>query len=314
MRSLSRVKGLMFLTTTSDTGSKIITQNIHKRSICLTKKYGPVSNSNALPLLTTIQQRQRYTTYNEEEVAKFRAMAASWWDPKGDCRPLHSLNELRVALIRDGLIQTGAVNEKEEMGPKPLNGLKILDVGCGGGILCEPLGRLGATVLGLDAAEENVSVANVHLEKQSNLVKNVSYACGTIEEHAEQTDVQYDAIVASEVLEHVEAVDFFIASCSKILKPGGSLFITTINRTTLSWLGAIIAAEYILKLLPVGTHDWNKFITTQEMSFTLERCGFSMKSMRGMGYNPIINKWFWQNNQDVNYACHAIKVDDGNIQ
>lgn len=251
---------------------------------------------------------QKRSTYVEDEVNKFRAMADQWWDINGDVKPLHSLNRLRTSLIRDGLINSGLVEDEHIGGPKPLTGLKILDVGCGGGILCEPLARLGAQVVGLDAAEESVAVARLHADRDPRVRDNVEYISGTIEEHAESLEHQYDAVVASEVLEHIEAVDLFIKTCSDALKPGGSFFITTINKTTASWVGAIVVAEHALRLLPVGTHDWNKFIPHQELLFMLETNGFATRLLHGMAYNPLSNTWCWLSPSSINYAVHAVKA------
>ncbi|XP_063587107.1 ubiquinone biosynthesis O-methyltransferase, mitochondrial-like [Penaeus indicus] len=247
------------------------------------------------------------TTYVEEEVAKFRLMASSWWDPHGDCKPLHSLNKLRVSMICDGLIQSGIAKPEYVEGPTPLKGLKILDVGCGGGILCEPLARLGASVVGLDAAEENITVAKLHAEQDPKVHRNVEYLYGTIEEHAETIDEIYDAVIASEVLEHVESTDLFLSTCAQTIKPGGSFFITTINKTPFSWVGGIAIAEYVLHLLPPGTHDWNKFIPRQELLFVLEKYGFVTRLVHGMGYNPLTNNWFWLSDTSINYAVHCVK-------
>lgn len=251
--------------------------------------------------------RHGRTTYVEEEVAKFRSMADSWWDPHGDCKPLHSLNKLRVALVREGLISSQVTRPELVGGPRPLTGFKILDVGCGGGILCEPLARLGATVTGLDAAQESTSVARLHADQDPRVKENVVYVHGTIEEHIQEINCKYDAVVASEVLEHVDDTELFICTCADAIKPGGSLFLTTINKTTCAWLGAIAIAEHMLHLLPPGTHDWNKFIPQQELLFLLEKCGFVTRTVHGMGYNPLVNKWFWLSNTSVNYAVHAVK-------
>ncbi|CAL4137198.1 unnamed protein product, partial [Meganyctiphanes norvegica] len=248
------------------------------------------------------------STLNEEEVNKFRAMAESWWDPHGDCKPLHSLNKLRVSLIRNNLIQSGIVNPAFVNGPQPLTGLNILDVGCGGGILCEPLARLGAQVTGVDAAQENISVAEIHAQRDHRVLKNVNYICGTIEEHSVSVgSMQYDAVVASEVLEHVDQPEVFIDSCASLIKPGGSLFLTTINKTYTSWIGAIAIAEYALHLLPPGTHNWEKFIPRQDLLFMVEKSQCHPKSVQGMAYNPVNNQWCWISNISVNYAVHAIK-------
>ncbi|KAK4309921.1 hypothetical protein Pmani_018475 [Petrolisthes manimaculis] len=247
------------------------------------------------------------STYVEEEVAKFRYMSDSWWDINGDCKPLHSLNRLRVSLMREGLVQCGTAKMEYISGPQPLTGLKILDVGSGGGILCEPLARLGAKVVGLDAAEENVNVAQLHAEQDPRVQHNVQYVCGTVEEHAEVTKDQYDAVVASEVLEHVNHPDLFIQTCAQIVKPGGSIFLTTLNKTVGAWVGAVAIAEYALHLLPPGTHDWNKFVPRQELLFILEKNGFVTRMVHGMAYNPLNNEWYWIPNTAINYAVHAIK-------
>lgn len=251
--------------------------------------------------------RNGRTTYNEEEVAKFRSMADSWWDPYGDCKPLHSLNKLRVALVREGIVNSEVSQAEHISGPRPLTGIKILDVGCGGGILCEPLARLGAKVTGLDAAEENTRVATLHASQDPRVKENVTYLHGTVEEHIQDVGCAYDAVVASEVLEHVDNTDLFIYTCAEAIRPGGSLFLTTINKTTSAWLGAIAIAEHTLRLLPPGTHDWNKFIPRQELLFHLEKSGFVTRTVHGMGYNPLINEWFWLSNTSINYAVHAIK-------
>ncbi|XP_068242353.1 ubiquinone biosynthesis O-methyltransferase [Palaemon carinicauda] len=252
--------------------------------------------------------QERESTFVEEEVSKFRSMASMWWDPKGDAKPLHALNRLRVSLIRDGLIHSGSVQTEYVGGPKPLTGLKILDVGSGGGILSEPLARLGATVDGLDAAEENVAVANLHSSRNPSVRDNISFMPGTVEEHTKSLKYHYDAVVASEVLEHIEATDLFVKTCSEALKPGGSLFLTTINKTAASWLGGILIAEYALRLLPTGTHDWDRFLQLQELLFILEKNGFVTRLVHGMAYNPLVSDWIWVKSSAINYAVHALKT------
>ncbi|XP_045606629.1 ubiquinone biosynthesis O-methyltransferase [Procambarus clarkii] len=252
------------------------------------------------------------STYVAEEVAKFRALADSWWDLHGDFKPLHSMNRLRVSMIREGLVQSRIAKPEHVDGPRPLTGLKILDVGCGGGILCEPLARLGARVTGVDAAEENISVARLHADQDSRVQQNVEYINGTIEEFKQNSDDKYDAVIASEVLEHVAATNFFIQSCVDTLKPGGSFFLTTINKTTCAWLGAIAVAERVLHIVPPGTHDWNKFVPHQDLLFMLEKNGCVTRLVHGMAYNPLVNKWSWLSNTSINYAVHAVKQCDDN--
>ncbi|KAK7074856.1 Hexaprenyldihydroxybenzoate methyltransferase, mitochondrial [Halocaridina rubra] len=327
LRQLTRVSSLRnvprMLTPTISNGSRVYSTSEEKESTEATAPPAGVRDIKVQSAASSISDsessdgsssdadrsnRRSNTTYVEEEVNKFRSMASLWWDVNGDAKPLHSLNRLRMSLIRDGIIQSGFVSPEELDGPMPLTGLKILDVGCGGGILCEPLARLGASVVGLDAAEENVAVARLHADRDPRVRNNVEYICSTVEEHAESLTNHYDAVVASEVLEHIEATDLFIKTCSDALKPGGSFFITTINKTAASWLGAIIIAEYALRLLPVGTHDWNKFVPRQELLFMLEKNGFVTRLVHGMAYNPVTNNWCWLAPTSINYAVHALKA------
>lgn len=299
--ALSMRKHDIFCTTSKDQPQDEVSIPIQEAKISSS------STNNANSNNSEHGDRDGRTTYVEEEVAKFRSMADSWWDPHGDCKPLHSLNKLRVTLVREGLINSQVARQEHVSGPRPLTGLKILDVGCGGGILCEPLARLGATVTGLDAAQESTTVARLHADQDSRVKENVAYIHGTIEQHIQEINSKYDAVVASEVLEHVDDTELFICTCADAIRPGGSLFLTTINKTTCSWLGAIAIAEHMLHLLPPGTHDWNKFIPQQELLFLLERNGFVTRTVHGMRYNPLINKWFWHSNISINYAVHAIK-------
>ncbi|KAL7635150.1 UNVERIFIED_CONTAM: hypothetical protein RMT77_014136 [Armadillidium vulgare] len=252
-------------------------------------------------------QGRRRTTFASEEVKKFESLASSWWDPNGECKPLHSLNKLRVELIRKGLHESKACDPNFLHGPQPLKGLKILDVGCGGGILCEPLARLGAEVTGLDASAESISAAELHAKANHRISSNTRYIQGTIEEHALKVSEPYDAIVASEVLEHVKSVDYFLESCVSILKPGGSFFITTINKTVQSWLGVIVIAENF-GILPRGTHDWEKLVPPQHLKSLLKKFGCHISLIHGMFYVPFYNEWYWIANGSVNYALHAVKV------
>ncbi|CAL8143942.1 unnamed protein product [Orchesella dallaii] len=203
-----------------------------------------------------------------EEIDKFEKMSSSWWDQSegGQMKELHSMNRLRVPFIRDGLLQkTGSRTEV----PNPLEGLTILDVGCGGGVLCEPLGRLGAKVKGIDPGKGNIFTATTHLSEE--LRDNISYECTSIEDFATKyKENGYDAVVMSEVVEHVEKPEDFIRIGSSLLKPGGSLFLTTLNRTMESWMGAILAWEYLLRRLPIGTHEWRRFLTPEEIARILK--------------------------------------------
>lgn len=246
-------------------------------------------------------------TINEAEVNKFRQMAETWWDPNGPATGLHSMNRLRVPFIRDGLIHTGHGHGGVAL---PLKGLTILDVGCGGGILSERLARLGASVTGIDPVNDNVACAREHARKDQSLDERLTYRNTTVEQLvADEPERKFDAVVASEVIEHVDNPQFFVATCASLLNPGGSFFVTTMSRTTTSWLGAIVAAEYILKLLPAGTHDWNKFINPDELSRFLYTANLRTRLTHGMFYIPGLNKWTWFPDTSVNYAVHAIKKE-----
>ncbi|XP_061676693.1 ubiquinone biosynthesis O-methyltransferase, mitochondrial isoform X2 [Syngnathoides biaculeatus] len=222
------------------------------------------------------------------------------------------MNDLRVPFIRDNLLN---VHKAHHPG-KPLAGVRVLDVGCGGGLLTEPLGRIGAKVLGIDPVEESIGTAQRHLSCDPDLSERVSYRACTLEElsadmaerEAGQGDVLFDAIIASEVVEHLADLETFALCCDHVLKPGGSLFITTINKTNLSYALAIVVAEQLLRIVPRGTHDWEKFISPIELERRLESNGFSVKSVQGLMYNPASGAWTWINSDAINYALHAVKL------
>lgn len=245
------------------------------------------------------------STYNEEEVDKFSKYAEGWWDERGEAAPLHALNELRVPLVRRGLGVSSS-------SPRPLRGLRILDVGCGGGLLSEPLARLGASVVGIDASIDNVQVARQHAESDTWFMDRCEelpeYRCCTVEQLArEEAEPGFDAVVASEVLEHVDSQNLFIDICCQMVKPGGSLFITTPNRTRFSWLMNIVGAEQVARILPAGTHDWNKFVTPDELNTAMSSNGLVLRLLHGMMFNPITGRWSWCSNTASSYAVHAVK-------
>ncbi|XP_026149063.1 ubiquinone biosynthesis O-methyltransferase, mitochondrial [Mastacembelus armatus] len=255
-----------------------------------------------------------HTTVDPAEMRKFQSLASKWWDEHGEFAALHAMNDLRVPFIRDNLLN---VHRACHPG-KPLTGLRILDIGCGGGLLTEPLGRLGANVLGIDPVEDSIGTAQVHLSYDPDLRDSVSYQACTLEElseaeegrEGEQGAGQFDAIVASEVVEHLADLETFTFCCNHVLKPGGSLFITTINKTNLSYVLGIIVAEQLLRIVPRGTHEWEKFISPVELERLLESNGFLVQSVQGMLYNPVSGAWSWTNSTAINYALHAVKLRD----
>ena len=195
-------------------------------------------------------------TINKEEIEKFSLIAEEWWDPEGKFKPLHKFNPIRIAYIKNNIINSLGLKNKK----KPLENVKILDIGCGGGLLSEPLSRLGAKVVGIDASEKNIKVAKIH-SKKNNL--NIKYFCASPEKF--KTEIKFDVILNMEIIEHVNDVEFFLKSCSKLLKKNGIMFVATLNKTLKSYLFAIIGAEYILRWLPIGTHEWEKFVKPMDL-------------------------------------------------
>ncbi|XP_046531580.1 ubiquinone biosynthesis O-methyltransferase, mitochondrial isoform X1 [Equus quagga] len=243
------------------------------------------------------------TTVDSSEVKTFLALAHRWWDEQGVYAPLHSMNDLRVPFIRDNLLKTVANHQPG----KPLSGMKILDVGCGGGLLTEPLGRLGASVIGIDPVAENIETAQRHKSFDPVLDKRIEYRACALEEIVEETAETFDAVIASEVVEHVTDLETFIQCCWQVLKPGASLFITTINKTQLSYALGIVFAEQIAGIVPKGTHTWEKFVSPEMLESILESNGLSVQTVAGMFYNPFSRYWHWSENTSLNYAAHAVK-------
>ncbi|XP_030051515.1 ubiquinone biosynthesis O-methyltransferase, mitochondrial isoform X3 [Microcaecilia unicolor] len=243
-------------------------------------------------------------TVDPKEMGKFKMWAQKWWDEEGVYSALHAMNDIRVPFIRDTLINRVGDHETGS----PLAGVTLLDVGCGGGLLSEPLGRLGAVVTGIDPLEDNIKTAQLHKSFDPVLDKLIQYKTSTLEEIVADTAEAFTAVVASEVVEHVADVESFIKCCYRVLKPGGSLFITTINKTTMSYALGIVVAEKIMGIVPDGTHDWEKFISPEELERLLESNGFVMETLNGMLYNPLSGSWRWMENTSLNYAVHAVKV------
>ncbi|NWW92294.1 COQ3 protein, partial [Rhynochetos jubatus] len=255
----------------------------------------------SLSRLTT--KRLFSTSVDSEEMRKFQLLAHKWWDEEGEYSALHSMNDIRVPFIRDTLLN---MSSNYHLG-KPLAGVKILDVGCGGGLLSEPLGRLGASVTGIDPLEDNIRTADQHKSFDPVLAKRIQYKSSSLEEIVDESMETFDVIIASEVVEHVADLEMFIKCCSQVLKPEGSLFITTINKTQLSYVLGIVVAEKILGIVPEGTHEWEKFVSPEELERLLESNGFSVKTVNGMLYNPLSGSWSWMESRSVNYAVHAVR-------
>lgn len=240
-------------------------------------------------------------TVDPAEVAKFEAMAAEWWDPKGKFKPLHMLNPCRLDYITR---QIAAEFNRDLSQDKPFDGLRILDIGCGGGLLSEPMARLGATVVGADAAERNIPVARVHAE-QSGLI--IDYRHTTAEAIAEAGE-QFDAVLNMEVVEHVADPQEFLTVCQTLVKPGGIMICSTLNRNAKSFAAAIIGAEYVMRWLPKGTHEWDKFITPDELFSMLEKGGLSPVDRKGFVFNPITWNWSISDRDlSVNYVTTSQK-------
>jgi 2-polyprenyl-6-hydroxyphenyl methylase/3-demethylubiquinone-9 3-methyltransferase len=239
-------------------------------------------------------------TVDPDEVARFDRIAKDWWDPKGPMRALHKFNPVRLAYIRDAACRRFG---RDPRSVRSLEGLRILDVGCGGGVLSEPLARLGAEVTGLDPAPTNVSVARLHAERAG---LQVDYREETVEAVVARGET-FDIVLAMEVVEHVADVDAFVAACSRAVKPGGLLVMATINRTMRAFALAIVGAEYVLGWLPRGTHQWDKFVTPEELTLAIEANGLSVTDRDGVVYNPLRDQWSLSRDTAVNYMVIAAR-------
>ncbi|MEM7212188.1 MAG: bifunctional 2-polyprenyl-6-hydroxyphenol methylase/3-demethylubiquinol 3-O-methyltransferase UbiG [Pseudomonadota bacterium] len=240
-------------------------------------------------------------TVDPGEIAKFEAMAAEWWDPNGKFKPLHMLNPCRLDYI---VSQVAAQHGRDPTRLRAFEGLRILDIGCGGGLLCEPMARLGADVIGADAAPRNIPVAQVHAEKMG---LEIDYRVTTAEVLAEAGE-QFDAVLNMEVVEHVADPQAFLDACSALVKPGGIHVCSTINRNPKSYMMAIIGAEHIMRWLPKGTHEWSKFITPDELFDLIRKAGLDQVDRKGFVFNPI--SWSWSissRDLSVNYVTAAVK-------
>lgn len=240
------------------------------------------------------------TTINPDEVEKFGRLADEWWNPKGKFKPLHKFNPVRLGYIRDHAVSHFG---KDGAARQPLAGLTILDIGCGGGLLCEPLTRLGATLTGVDAAERNVAVAKLHAT-QSGL--NIDYRATTAEAVAAAGE-KFDIVLNMEVVEHVDNVPLYMKSCADLVAPGGLMFTATINRTARAFALAIVGAEYVLGWLPRGTHSYEKFLTPEEIGALLARNGLKVIDKSGVVFHPLADEWRKSSDLGVNYMVLAEK-------
>ncbi len=239
------------------------------------------------------------TTINKEEIQKFSKLAEQWWDVNGKFKPLHMFNPVRIEYITDSIKRYYKIQNKKS---NFLDGLEILDIGCGGGLISEPMARLGAKVTGIDASKKNIKIASLHAKKSG---LKINYINSSPENFG---DLQkFDIILNLEIVEHVDNVNLYIKSCYKLLKKNGLMFTATLNRSFMSYIKAIIGAEYILRWLPIGTHDWNKFIKPEELERYLVEESFSTLDIKGLKFNPILKKWKKSNDLSVNYIICSVK-------
>ena len=237
-------------------------------------------------------------TINKLEIEKFNKIADEWWNPDGKFKPLHKFNPIRIEYIKSNLIKDYNISKVN----KPLENLSILDIGCGGGLLSEPFSRLGAKVVGIDASKKNIEIAKHHLKKSK---LDIEYYYASPENFKYKN--KFDVVLNMEIVEHVENVQQFIKECTNFLNEDGRMFIATLNQTLKSYLFAIVGAEYILKWLPIGTHDWNKFVKPEDLEKICKANSLKLNKINGVKFNPISNKWKLSNDKSVNYITKYIK-------
>ncbi len=239
------------------------------------------------------------TTVDKTEIEKFSKLAKDWWNPSGKFRPLHDFNPARIEFIKEKLISHLKINPNSDA---PLEKLKILDIGCGGGLLCEPLNKLGAKVTGIDASNDNIEAAKLHSREMNLDIKYI---------HCSPENLnlinEFDVILNMEVIEHVSDVNLFVRNCAKLIKKNGIMFVATINKNLKSYIFAILGAEYILRWLPIGTHDWDKFLTPQDLEIIASKNNFLIDETVGMKFNLLSKKWSKSNDASVNYISTFLK-------
>ena len=245
------------------------------------------------------QQPMKKDTINKKEIDKFSKLADEWWDPEGKFKPLHNFNPVRLKYIKDTIIKKFGNKSKI----LPLKDIKILDIGCGGGLLSEPLSRLGATVTGIDASDRNIKIAKMHLEKSK---LDIDYYCSSPDKFIAKE--KFDVVLNMEIVEHVDNVDFFLFKSSELLKKNGLMFIATLNKTLKSYVFAIIGAEYILKWLPIGTHDWNKFLKPSDLINICKNNSLNLNNLVGVKFDILKNEWIVSEDSSVNYLAEFSKT------
>ena len=239
------------------------------------------------------------SSVNKKEIEKFSKMAAEWWDPECKFKPLHKFNPIRIKYIKDNIIYSFKLKSREQ----PLQKINILDIGCGGGLLSEPMARLGANVTGIDASDKNIKIAKLHAKKNK---LNINYFCSSPEKL--KIKKKFDVILNMEIIEHVEDINFFIKSCSKLLKKNGLMFVATLNKTLKSYVFAIIGAEYVLRWLPIGTHDWEKFVKPEDLKIILGKNNLKIEKIDGMNFDIFKDEWNISKDTSINYIAKSLKV------
>ncbi|MDC0895819.1 bifunctional 2-polyprenyl-6-hydroxyphenol methylase/3-demethylubiquinol 3-O-methyltransferase UbiG [Candidatus Pelagibacter sp.] len=239
------------------------------------------------------------SSVNKKEIEKFSKMADEWWDPSGKFKPLHKFNPIRIQYIKENIIGNFKLKNKT----KPLDKINILDIGCGGGLLSEPMTRLGANVTGIDASSKNINIAKHHAKK-NNL--KINYICSSPEKL--KIKKKFDVILNMEIVEHVDDINFFINSSSKLLKKNGLMFVATLNKTLKSYMFAIIGAEYVLRWLPIGTHDWEKFVKPVNLKNILHKNNLKLEKLDGMNFNIFKDEWSISSDTSINYITKSIKI------
>ena len=237
-------------------------------------------------------------TINIKEIEKFSKLAEEWWNPNGKFKPLHKFNPIRIEYVRDIIIKHFKIKNLK----KPLNKFSLLDIGCGGGLLSEPMCRLGAGVTGIDASKKNIEISKIHAKEKKLKINYLN-----IPPEKLNTKKKYDIILNMEIVEHVDNLNYFIKTCSKLLKKNGLMFVATLNKTLKSYIFAIVGAEYILKWLPIGTHDWNKFIRPKELSEICFKYNLKLNREKGVVFKLAINQWKTDNDKSINYISSFIK-------